>query len=233
MRWSFSTTSSCRGEQVFVYRNVALCRDQWWRTPAHVYGNLQAQIRYATKLRFLVGITKRMVEITGGASLPPVQIMLGEMAAIASIVEHMVIAQETGATVDEEGTLWPSRAALYAVMSLQSELNPRMIEIARELSGAAMIALPSSVADFSNPEAAHDIERYIHSPGVSAQERVRLLKMAWDLIGSEFAGRHQQYEKFYGGASFLIKQNMYRNFDFARAERLVNAALALANTETA
>jgi len=108
-----------------------------------------------------------------------------------------------------------------------------MIEIAREHSGAAMIALPSSVADFSNPEAAHDIERYIHSPGVSAQERVRLLKMAWDLIGSEFAGRHQQYEKFYGGASFLIKQNMYRNFDFARAERLVNAALALANTETA
>ena len=55
--------------------------------------------------------------------------------------------------------------------------------------------------------------------------------MAWDLIGSEFAGRHQQYEKFYGGASFLVKQNMFRTYDFARAGRLVDAALALPEPE--
>ncbi len=214
-------------EHVFIYRNIALCRDQWWKTPAHAYGNHQAQVRYATKLRFLAGLTKRLCEITGSASLPPVQIMLGEMAALASIVEHRVLAQEAGATIDDEGAVWPSRAALYAVMSLQSELNPRIVEIARELAGGAMIALPSSVKDFADPEIAADLERYVHSPGFTAKERVRLLKMAWDLIGSEFAGRHQQYEKFYGGASFLVKQNMYRTFDFARAERLVDAALAL------
>ena len=218
-------------EHVFIYRDLALCRDQWWRTPAHAYGNHQAQVRYATKLRFLAGLTKRLTEITGSGSLPPVQTMLGEMAALVSIVENMVLAQEAGASVDEDGAVWPSRAALYAVMALQSELNPRIVEIARELAGGAMIALPSSVKDFANPEAAADIERYVHSPGFSAKARVRLLKMAWDMIGSEFAGRHQQYEKFYGGASFLVKQNMYRNFDFARAERLVDAALALPDVE--
>jgi 4-hydroxyphenylacetate 3-monooxygenase len=218
-------------EHVFVYRDVALCRDQWWRTPAHAYGNNQAQVRYATKLRFLAGLTKRLTEITGSGSLPPVQILLGEMAAVAAIVENMVLAQEAAATVDEDGAVWPSRAALYAVMSLQAELNPRIVEIARELAGGAMIALPSSERDFANPEAAADLARYVHSPGFAAKERVRLLKMAWDLIGSEFAGRHQQYEKFYGGASFLIKQNMYRTFDFARAERLVDAALVLPEPE--
>jgi 4-hydroxyphenylacetate 3-monooxygenase len=218
-------------EQVFIYRDLALCRDQWWKTPAHIYGNHQAQVRYATKLRFLAGLTKRLCEITGSVGLPPVQIMLGEMAALVSIVENMVLAQEAGATADDEGTVWPSRTALYAVMSLQGEINPRIVEIARELAGGAMIALPSSVKDFDNAEAAADIERYVHSPGFAAKERVRILKMAWDLIGSEFAGRHQQYEKFYGGASFLVKQNMYRNFDFARAERLVDAALALPNEE--
>ena len=218
-------------EHVFVYRDIALCRDQWWRTPSHVYGNHQAQVRYSVKLRFLAGLTKRLCDITGTANLPPVQIMLGEMAALASIVEHMVTAQEASATTDEEGVVWPSRAALYAVMSLQSELNPRILEIARELAGGSLIALPSSIKDFANPESAADLERYVHSPGFSANERVRLLKMAWDLIGSEFAGRHQQYEKFYGGASFLVKQNMYRSFDFARAERLVDAALALPDPE--
>jgi len=152
-------------EHVFVYRDIALCRDQWWRTPSHVYGNHQAQVRYAVKLRFLAGLTKRLCDITGSASLPPVQIMLGEMAALASIVEHMVIAQEAAATVDEEGVVWPSRAALYAVMSLQSELNPRIVEITRELAGGAMIALPSSAKDFANPEAAADLDRYVQSPG--------------------------------------------------------------------
>jgi 4-hydroxyphenylacetate 3-monooxygenase len=218
-------------EHVFIYRNIALCRDQWWKTPAHVYGNHQAQVRYATKLRFLLGLTQRLTQITGSANLPPVQIMLGEMAAIAAIVDNMVTAQEASATVDEEGVVWPSRTALYAVMALQSELNPRLIEMARELAGGAMIALPSSEKDFADPEIAADLERYVHSPGFSARERVRLLKMAWDLIGSEFAGRHQQYEKFYGGASFLVKQNMYRNYDFARAGRLVDAALALPEPE--
>ena len=53
------------------------------------------------------------------------------------------------------------------------------------------------------------------------------MRLLWDFIGSEFGSRHQQYEKFYGGASFLVKQNVYRNFDFKRATALVDAALNL------
>jgi 4-hydroxyphenylacetate 3-monooxygenase len=90
-------------ENVFCYRNLQLCRDQWWRTPSHSYGNHQAQARYAVKLRFLMGLTKRLCEITGVDAMPPVQIMLGEMAAYATIVEAMLQAQETQATIDSEG----------------------------------------------------------------------------------------------------------------------------------
>ena len=53
------------------------------------------------------------------------------------------------------------------------------------------------------------------------------MRMAWDFIGSEFGNRHQQYEKFYGGASFIVKQSVNRNFDYARATSLVDRALAL------
>ena len=55
------------------------------------------------------------------------------------------------------------------------------------------------------------------------------MRMAWDFIGSEFGNRHAQYEKFYGGASFLVKMNMYRSYDFNRATALVDKALALGN----
>jgi 4-hydroxyphenylacetate 3-monooxygenase len=214
-------------ENVFCYRNLQLCRDQWWRTPSHSYGNHQAQIRYATKLRFLMGLTKRMCEITGNDAVPPVQIMLGEMAAFATIVEAMVEAQETQATVDAEGVVWPAKTALYAVMALQSEINPRLLDTARELAGGSIIMLPSTAKDFETPEIAADLERYIVSPGFDSRKRTAILKLVWDLVGTEFAGRHEQYEKFYGGASFLVKQNMARAYDFAAATGMVDRALAL------
>jgi len=213
-------------EHVFIHRNLDVCWNQWWKTPAHSYGNYQAQVRYATKLRFLLGLAKRVTDITGVGAMPPVRVQLGELAAHATIVELMIDAQETRATTDGEGVVWPAKSALYAVMSLQGELNSRMVDMLRELSGGSMIMLPPSLADFDHPDAARDLERYIASPGYPARDRVALLKMAWDLIGSEFAGRHQQYEKFYGGASFLVKQNMFRIYDFDAATSLVDRALA-------
>jgi 4-hydroxyphenylacetate 3-monooxygenase len=214
-------------EHVFIYRNPTVCREQWWKTPAHLYGNHQAQARYAVKLRFMIGLAKRMNELTGNDANPAVQIAMGELAALVSIVNTMLLAQETVATIDNDHVLWPQPTTLYSVMALQSELNARMIEIIRELSGAAMITLPSSQKDFENPAMRADIDRYMQSGKSDAQSRVALMRMAWDFIGSEFGSRHQQYEKFYGGASFLVKQNVYRNFDFKRATDLVDAALNL------
>jgi len=219
-------------ERVFIYRNVEISRDQWWKTPSHVYGNHQAQTRYVTKLRFMAGLAKRMNELTGNEANPAVQIMMGELAALVSIYESMLLAHETVATTDETGVLWPSRTTLYSAMALQSELNGRMLEIIRELAGSAMITLPSSAEDFVNPETAHDIGRYMCSASTDAKSRVALMRLMWDFIGSEFGSRHQQYEKFYGGASFLVKQNVYRNFDFKRATALVDAALNLPPLES-
>src|SRR5262249_9138313 len=149
-------------EHVFIYRNLEACRDQWWRTPSHLYGNHQAQVRYATKLRFMIGLAKRMNEMTGNEANPAVQIVLGERAAMVSIVEAMLLAHETVAPLDN-GVLWPSKTTLYSVMALQSEFNGRMLETIRELAGAAMITQPSSLKDFENPETAHDIARYMGS----------------------------------------------------------------------
>jgi 4-hydroxyphenylacetate 3-monooxygenase len=171
-------------ERVFIYRDVALCREQWRKTPSHIYGNYQAQIRYATKLKFLLGVMKHHCEITGVDALPASQAQLGEMAALASIVDIMVEAQETRATV-ENGVVWPSRVALYSVMALQSDLNPRLIDLARDLSGGAMIMLPSSLHDYENPETARELERYVASPGYTSMRRVALLKLACIAVRNE------------------------------------------------
>ena len=173
-------------ERVFIYRNLELSRDQWWKTPSHLYGNHQAQVRYVTKLRFMIGLAQRMNEMTGNAANPAVQILMGELAAWVSIYEHMLLSHETTAVIDDDGVLWPSRSGLYSAMALQSELNGRMLEIIRELAGSAMITLPSSVRDFESAETARDVERYMRSASSDAKSKVALMRLAWDLIGSEF-----------------------------------------------
>jgi 4-hydroxyphenylacetate 3-monooxygenase len=217
-------------ERVFIYRNVELSRDQWRKTPSHLLGNHQAQTRYVTKLRFMAGLAQRMNEMTGNAPNPAVTIMMGELVAFVSIFESMLFAHETMATI-EDGVLWPSRTAYYAANAMQSEFNGRMLEIIREMAGAAFITLPSSAADFDNPEMAADIERYMRSSSADAKTRVKLMRLIWDFLGSEFGSRHQQYEKFYGGPSFGAKLNLYRNFDFKRAGALVDQALNLPEVE--
>jgi aromatic ring hydroxylase len=127
-----------------------------------------------------------MSKTTGNIAAPPVQIQMGELAAWASIVEGMLDAQETNATLDSEGVLWPSKAALYSVMALQSEIHPRMVDAVRELSGAAVITLPSSIKDFESSQTAPDIERYFRSANGDARSRTALMRLVWDFVGSEF-----------------------------------------------
>ena len=213
-------------EHVFIYRNVEVSRDQWWKTTAHTLGNHQAQVRYVVKLRFLAGLAQRMNEMTGNVAAPPVQVMMGELAALASIYEGMLLAHETVSQI-KDGVLWPSALTLYSAMAMQSELNGRMLEIVRELAGGAFITLPSSLADLESPQTVADVERYMRSASTDARSKVALMRLLWDFLGSEFGARHQQYEKFYGGASFLVKTNVFRNFDWKRAGALVDAALAL------
>jgi 4-hydroxyphenylacetate 3-monooxygenase len=217
-------------ERVFIYRNVELSRDQWRKTPSHLLGNHQAQTRYVTKLRFMAGLAQRMNELTGNAANPAVTIVMGELVALISIYEAMLLAHETMGTV-RDGVLWPSATAYYAASAMQSEFNGRMLEIIREMAGSTFITLPSSDADFANAEIAADIERYMRSGTTDAKSRIKLMRLIWDFLGSEFGSRHAQYEKFYGGPSFAAKQNLYRNFDFKRAGALVDRALNLEEIE--
>lgn len=213
-------------ENVFVYRDIELARDAWFATPAHSMGNNQGQIRLSVKLRFLCGLAKRIVEMNGVDAFPAVQQTMGELSSWSSMIDGMVLAQEANCRMENRYAT-PGRAEHYAVMALQSVIYPTRMGLIRELAGGGLIQLPSSVADFDNPEIAADIERYVQSPGFTAKERVALMKLAWDMIGSEFAGRHHQYELFHAGAPFIVKGHSYRAYDFDRARALVADALAL------
>lgn len=213
-------------ERVFVYRDVAGVRRQFFDTGAHVLGNWQAQIRFSVKLQFLAGLARKVAAVNGVDKFPGVVEKLGELASLASVVESAVLAAEYTAEPDEQGIWRPGKRPLYGSMGLQSELYPRVLAILRDLVGGGVLQVPSSVSDLNNPQTRADIDRYVHSPGTPAEERVKLFKLAWDAFGSEFGGRHHQYEMFYAGAPFVVKGYAFRNYGFEEPVADVDAFLA-------
>ncbi len=201
-------------ENVFVYRNPELVRRQFFDTPAHVLGNSQAQIRLVAKMKFILGVARKIAQANNLEGVPSVQEKLGELASLAAVVEGMVLASEASCVTDRHGVVKPNPRFLYGAMGLQAELYPRALQVLRELAGGGVIQLPSSVRDFSSEETRGDMERYLKSAPLSAVHRVQLFKLAWDMIGSEFAGRHLQYEMFYAGAPFVARNYAFRNYGF-------------------
>lgn len=214
-------------ERVFVYRDVALTRAQFYNTPAHLLGNFQAQVRFAVKAQFLAGIALRLAESVGVESTAQTQAWLGELASYAAMAEGLVLAAEAACVRDPRGFVAPNASYLYANNWLQATYYQTMLTYLRELAGGGILQVPSSYRDYLNPEIAADLHRYGRSAGLASVERTKLYKLAWDLVGSEFAGRHQQYELFYAGArAQTTAVRAMRAYDFAGARAMVERCLA-------
>jgi 4-hydroxyphenylacetate 3-monooxygenase len=212
-------------ERLFVYRDTDTCRAQFHDTPGHAYQNYQAQIRLSVKIKFLVGLARRITEAIGTTNIPSVSEQLGYLAAQASMVEAMLSGMEAS------GTRWgewyvPNKHFMYSAQVLTQDLYPKVINTLRELSGGALIMLPSSVHDFADPTLRKIIRITQRAASMEPEQKVKFLKAAWDAIGSEFGSRHTQYEMFYAGARFVTAGHSFRTYDWDAATGMVESLLA-------
>ena len=213
-------------DDVFIYKNIALTSGQFSVTAAHVLGNTQSHIRSWAKLQFLVGLVKRCMDLSGRAAASEIAAQLGDLATRVSIVEGMILGAEAAAEPDAFGVMRPKDSLLYASQIYQQAMYPALLNQIRGLLGGSLIQLPATVDELRAPASAADVERYVRWPHAGAGMRVKLLKLLWDAVGSEFASRHLQYEMFYAGEPPAIHLREFRNFDWAAAEELVDQCLA-------
>ncbi len=211
-------------DRVFVNQNVDMCRIQFHETPGHVFQNYQAQIRLTVKLRFLAGIAHKIAQIIGTDKMPPVQGILGKLASEAATVEGLLYGMEAKGQ-EVSGAFIPDKHLLYAAQVYTQELYPHFVNAIRELAGGALIMLPSSAKDYGNPDIQKILDITQYSCAGTPKDRVKMLKLAWDALGSEFAGRHTQYEMFYAGAQFVTRGHSFRTYDWAAADHLVDRLL--------
>jgi len=219
-------------DRVFVHRDTDMCRAQFHDTPSHIFQNYQAQIRLSVKMKFLVGLAHKITEAIGTTGMPQVREQLGTLAANAGMVEGMLSGMEASGSKRGEFYL-PSKHLLYAAQVLTQDLYPRLVNLIRDLAGGALIMLPSSFRDWANPDIAPILRRVQRSPNFNSEDKVKLLKAAWDAIGTEFGSRHTQYEMFYAGARFVTAGHSYRTFDWGAARGMVDHLLSTYHLEDA
>ena len=96
---------------------------------------------------------------------------------------------------------------------------------------SALIYLPSSVKDFANPAIEPYLRQYVRgSHGIDHVERIKIMKLLWDAVGTEFGGRHELYERNYAGGWEDIRAQTLtgaqRGGDLAAMEALVDQCMA-------
>src|SRR5580692_11270887 len=216
-------------ERVFVHDDAILAREIYIKTPSHCFGNHQSNVRYWSKMRLIVGLCAGIANATGADQVPAVKETLGRIAAqeamIAGMVNGQINAFETWPG-GPEGYVCFNRRMMYGALEWCTQNYSKFIDDLRELCGGGVFQMPANISIMNDPDLAKNFQTFWQTPQADALTRMKLFKLAWDMVGSEFAGRHQQYEKFYAGASFIIRNHSYRETDWGAFNTIVEDLMA-------
>jgi len=213
-------------DRVFAHNHTDAAKAIFNDTPAHVLGNVQAHIRHLEKLRLLLGVIERVLSTNQIIDIPAVRDMLGLLATRVAMVDAMVLAETTNLEQWQGGYVAQDRQALYATMAYTMEYYPEFINHCRQLMGSHYFQLPANSGFLDNPVTKDIYMKFSMSENIEeSMEKYKLMRLAWDLIGSEFASRHTQYEMFYNGPRHVCRARALGNFRWEEVRSEVDRLL--------
>jgi 4-hydroxyphenylacetate 3-monooxygenase len=192
-------------ERIFAHNHIDTARAIFYDTPAHTLGNAQAHIRLLPKLRLMLGVIKRVAEVNGIAQIPAVRDTIFGLAVRVAMVEGLIRGQEARPEQWPNGFVTQDRQTMYATMSWTMESYPDFVKTVRELLGSHPFQQPADASVFENETTAEMFAKFAMAEPPRALETYKLMRLAWDLVGSEFASRHIQYEMFYAGPRHVTR----------------------------
>ncbi len=156
--------------------------------------------RLAVKLDFIAGCTMKGVEMTGTAGFRGVQAQIGEILNWRDLFWGLSDAMAKSPIPWVGDAVQPNINYGMAYRTFMGIGYPRVKEIIQQTLGSGLIYLNSHASDWKNPHVRPYLDKYVRGSGsIPAIDRVKLLKLLWDAVGTEFGGRHELYERNYGG----------------------------------
>jgi 4-hydroxyphenylacetate 3-monooxygenase len=119
-----------------------------------------------------------------------------------------------------------NRRYLYAAIHWAMEHHSELIDIVRELMGGGQFQFPASIDVLDEPELRELFETFWTAGEFAALDRMKLFKLAWDLIGSDHASRAASYEKFFVGPAFAVRNYNFINTPWDELHAMVEDFMA-------
>ena len=198
-------------ERVFLLGDVELCNNLQIATNRHLHSGHQIVTKNVVKCEFILGLANLMIQTLGSGQLPHVQQMMAEIIENLEVTKACLRAAEADAEIDQWGVLCPAALPLQVARNSFIRMYPRMAEILQLLGSSSLMALPTE-ADMNGP-LSEEINRYLETDTASAEERVRIFRLAWDTCCSAFAGRQVLYERFFQADAVRNSVILYNMFD--------------------
>ena len=197
-------------ERVFLLGDVELGNNMAMATNQYTHSGHQVLTKNVVKCEFILGLANLMVRTLGSGQIPQVQQMMAEIIENLEVTKACLRTAEADARVDKWGVMCPAMLPITVARNLFIRMYPRMAEILHLLGSSSFMALPTQ-ADLDGP-LAREIKYYLETDSASAEERVRLFRLAWDTSCSAFGSRQVLYERFFQGdatRNALILDDLY------------------------
>ena len=123
--------------------------------------------------------------------------MTAEIIESLETTKALLRAAEADAAPGKWGVMCPADLPLMVARYLFLRIYPRMGEILQLMGSSSLMALPTE-ADLKGPMA-DELAAYLDTDTASAEDRVRLFRLAWDTCCSAFSQRQILYERFFQG----------------------------------
>lgn len=197
-------------ERVFYYNNNEIGRTFLIQSSFHHFARHQVLIRQIVKTEFILGIAELLVETINVSEYQHIHEKMSEIIIGLETMKALLEKSENAASLDEWGYMRPDILSLRVAGAIFPKIYPRFIEIIQLIGASGMITLPTEKAFQSAIRA--DLDQYLQSANKTAEERVKIFRLAWDLTMSSFGTRQMQYERYFFGDPIRLSSELYRTY---------------------
>ncbi len=216
-------------DRVFNYDNVEVANRLFPESNLRFHTSHQTAVRGLVKLQFALGVMMAVAEAVKTSQFLHVQNWIGECINYVELTRSCIRHAEYEHVPTRVGTIMPAYRPLQTLRTMLPVMYPRVIELLQTICAGGLMMMPTA-ADFSSAIGADVAKYYQGAEGMSAEERVRLYKLAWDLCGDSFGSRQVQYERYYAGDFYRNTAANYLNYDKSECDSLVRRAIDLAGS---
>ena len=201
----------------FSYNDVELHNRLIGSVPMWRQYMQQVMLRTIAKLEFMLGVAHELTGAIGIGGFAHIQEKMAEIIDTIETVRSYLRAAEADAGPWEGEGIALAPEPCIAMRHTWPDAFARVAAIMQQLAAGGLMLTPTE-EDMTGAMAS-TADRYFQGVNIGAHERVRLFRLVWDLIGTQFGSRSALYERYFNGDVVRLRQLRFANYDYTRAKQ--------------